>query len=314
MDAHSQRLRAFVRLAEELSFTRAARSLHLTQQGLSRSIRELEVQVGATLFTRTTRTVALTDAGQEFLRGARAALAALDAGTEAARRAHARAGGKLRVGFVVSPALELTPVIMAAFRARYPAITLELEAYNWSDPSCGLRTGQTDAAFVRLPIDCPDLRTEPVLTEPRAIGVARSHALAGERAVRLDQIAGELIMAPRTDDAIWEAFWTLRDTGLDEAHLPRSERSASSMEEELEAVSAGQAITITSLSMSRFAPRPTIVFIPVEDVSGSALALAWRDPGTALTQALRSVVAEVRDRETSLVARIETATGVPAEF
>ena len=314
MDAHTRRLRYFVTLAQELSFTRAASVLHVSQQGLSRSIRELEEEVGAALFSRTTRTVVLTAAGEEFLRGTRDALTTLDASAEAARRAHGKVAGVLRLGFIVSSALELTPPIIRTFQDRYPAVALKLEAFDWGDPSCGLRSGQTDVAFVRLPIDCPELQTELLFVEPRAIGVGRSHPLAGARTVKLSELSGEVIMAPRTDDATWEEFWTLRDTRLDEALLPRVERSASSMEEELEAVSAGLAITITALSMSRFTPRPTIVFRPIEDVSGSQLALGWRGAGTTLTQAFCAVAAEVRDSEADLVARIETANGIPAEF
>ncbi len=314
MDVHTRRLRYFVILAEELHFTRAANRLHVSQQGLSRSIRELEEQVGAVLLRRTTRTVVLTEAGEEFLRGVRDGLAALDASAEAARRAQAKVGGELRIGFLVSSALELTPPIIRAFRERYPAVSIELVGFSLSDPSCGLRSRQTEVAFVRLPIDCPDLQTELLFVEPRAVGVGRSHPLAGARTVKLSELSGELITTPRTDDATWEEFWTLRDTGLDESLLPRLERVVSSVEEELEAVSAGLAICVTALSMSRYTPRPTIVFRPIEDVPGSPLALCWRGAGTALSQAFRDVAVEVKDREADLVARIEAANGVPADF
>jgi hypothetical protein len=133
--------------------------------------------------------------------------------------------------------------------------------------------------------------------------------------VTLSDLVGERIMAPRTGDATWTTFWTLRDTGLDEAMLPRlMDRPVRSMEEELEAISAGLAITITAICMSRFTPRPSIVFRPITDVPGSELALGWRGAGTPLTEAFRAVATEVRDRETDLVARIEAASGYPEEF
>lgn len=291
--------------------------LHLSQQGLSRSISELEEQLGATLLVRTTRSVVLTEAGETFLRGARdalAALAALDAAAGAAQGAHGRVAGSLHVGFTVSSALELTTPILRAFRSRYPAVTLELEMFQWDDPSCGLRSGATDIAFVRMPIDCPNLRAETMFVEPRAIGVDTSHRLANTRSVTLSDLAGEPIMAPRTTDATWTTFWTLRDTGLDEPSLPRVDRVVGSMEEELEAISAGLAITITAISMSRFTPRPSIVFRPITDVAGSELALGWRGAGTPVTEAFRAVAVEVRDREMDLLARIEAANGYPAEF
>jgi DNA-binding transcriptional LysR family regulator len=315
MDVNTRRLRHFVTLAEELHFTRAATMLHVSQQGLSRSIGELEQQVGAALLVRTTRSVALTEAGEAFLRGARDALAALDAAADAAQSAHGKVSGHLRVGFTVSSALELTAPILRDFQARYPAVTLDLEMFQWGDPSCGLRSGATDIAFVRMPIECPNLRTEEMFVEPRAVGVHTSHPLANARSVKLSDLACERIMAPRTGDTTWTTFWTLRDTGLDEAALPRlMDRAVGSMEEELEAISAGLAITITAICMSRFTPRPSIVFRPITDVAGSELALAWRGAGTPVTEAFRAVAMEVRDRETDLVARIEAANGFPEEF
>jgi DNA-binding transcriptional LysR family regulator len=314
MDVNTRQLRHFVTLAEERHFTRAANLLYVSQQGLSRSISELERQIGAQLLVRTTRSVVLTEAGEAFLHAARDSLAAFDTAVDAALTAHGKVSGTLRVGFMVSSALELTAPILREFRARYPVVALELELFQWADPSCGLRSGATDIAFVRMPIDCPNLRTETLFVEPRAIGVGTSHRLATARSVRVRDLAGERIMAPRTGDATWAKFWTLRDTGLDQASLPRVDGTVGSMEEELEAISAGLAITITAISMSRFTPRPSIAFRPISDVAGAELALAWRGGGTPLTGAFCGVVVEVRDREAALVARIEAANGCPEEF
>lgn len=314
MDVHTQRLRHFLVVAEELHFTRASSKLYLSQQALSRSIGALEDQVGVQLLIRTTRSVALTQAGEAFLRGARATLEALHAAGEDARAANGVVAGRLRVGFTVSSALELTGTVLREFALRFPAVTLELVMYQWSDPSCGLRSGATDTAFIRLPIACPDLSIEPFLVEPRAIGVHRSHPLSDAASVRLEDLVDEQIMAPTTDDAKWIEFWTLRDTGADESLLPRADRMAASMEEELETVSAGLAITTTAISMARFTPRPSLVFRPIEGIAGSEIALCWRGAGSRLTEAFRSVIADVRDRELDIVTRIACATGGPGEF
>lgn len=304
MDVHTRRLRHFVTLAETLHFTRAAEILYVSQQGLSRSITELERDLGVPLLERTTRSVVLTEAGHEFLPAARRALAELDAGVDAARRLHRRRLGVLRLGLFASSALELTPPIIDTFRSRHPGVMLELESYSFRDPSCGLRSGETDVAFVRLPIDVPDLHTEPIFTEPRAIGVPRGHPLADLESVRLKDLADQTITAAHTGDASWRAFWTLRDSGLEEGMLPRIGPVTSTIEEETEVVSAGMALSVTIFSMARFAPRASIVYRPIVDVPGSTLALAWRGPGTLLTEAFRAVTAEVRDRETAIVAQI----------
>ncbi|GAB3451393.1 LysR substrate-binding domain-containing protein [Streptomonospora sediminis] len=301
-------------LADELHFTHAAATLHISQQGLSRSIAELEEQVGVQLLVRTTRSVALTDAGELFLRGARTALDALDEGARAARATRDRFQGPLRIGFSVSSLLELNAPILRAFRARYPSVAIELESFQWGDPSCGLYSNTTDIAFVRPPIECPGLHVERMFVEPRAIGVDRNHPLAAARSVTLDDLVGERILAPCTNDRAWSRFWTLRDTGLDERSLPHVGPMVGSMEAELEKVASGEAITVTTISMSRFAPRPSIVYRPITDVAGSELVLAWRGPATPLIEAFRATAVEVQDRETDLVSRIETATGVLEEF
>src|SRR5947207_3026279 len=90
VDLDTRLLRAFVTVAEELNFTRAAQRLFIAQQALSGQIRQLERRLGVKLFERTTRSVGLTDAGEQLLPHARATLEALDAGTgalEAAQRA-----------------------------------------------------------------------------------------------------------------------------------------------------------------------------------------------------------------------------------
>ncbi|MFL0026000.1 LysR family transcriptional regulator [Streptomyces sp. NBUL23] len=314
MDVHTRRLWHFATLADELHFTRAAAVLHISQQGLSRSIAELEEQVGVPLLIRTTRSVALTEAGELFLRGVRTALAALEEGAAAARATCPDLEVSLRVGFSVSSLLELDAPMLRAFRARYPSVTLELETFQWSDPSCGLRSNETDIAFIRMPIECPDLRVEPMFVEPRAVGVDQHHPLAAAPSVTLSNLVDEQILAPRTDDRAWSRFWTLRDTGLDEGLLPQIGPVVGSMEGELEKVGAGEAITITAISMSRFAPRPSIVYRPITDVPGSELVLAWRGPATPLIEAFRATAVEVRDREKVLVSRIESATGRPHEF
>ncbi|OLT45442.1 hypothetical protein BJF85_18890 [Saccharomonospora sp. CUA-673] len=314
MDVNTRRLSHFATLADELNFTRAAAILHISQQGLSRSIAELEAQVGVPLLVRTTRSVALTEAGEHFLTGVRVALSALHEGTSAARATCDGFRQPLRIGFSVSSLLELNAPILRSFRTRYPRVSVELESFQWDDPSCGLSSNTTDVAFVRTPIECPDVHVERMFVEPRAVGVDRSHPLAAAGSVTLADLAGERILAPRTDDAAWSRFWTLRDTGLDERSLPRIGPAVGSMEAELEKVTSGEAITVTAVSMSRFAPRPSVVYLPITDVAGSELVLAWRGPATPLIEAFRATAVEVQERETHLVSRIEAATGDPEEF
>jgi DNA-binding transcriptional LysR family regulator len=98
VDLDTRLLRAFVTVAEELNFTRAAERLVLAQQALSAQVRQLESRLGARLFERTSRRVGLTEAGDLVLPHARAVIQALDAGTQELAAAQRVAGAVLRVG------------------------------------------------------------------------------------------------------------------------------------------------------------------------------------------------------------------------
>src|SRR3954462_8537337 len=100
MSVELRHLRAFVAVAEELNFTRAAERLHLAQQALSSQIRQLEERIGVSLLTRTTRTLERTSAGEVLVEHARAVLAATESGVAATRQA-AGAAQALTLGLVV---------------------------------------------------------------------------------------------------------------------------------------------------------------------------------------------------------------------
>src|SRR5512145_2714275 len=93
-----RQLRTFVAVAEELNFTRAAERLHLAQQAVSKSVRQLEGQLGVELLERTTREVHLTEAGAALLESGREALAAADAAFSRARDVGLGLSGTVRVG------------------------------------------------------------------------------------------------------------------------------------------------------------------------------------------------------------------------
>lgn len=308
MDVHTRRLRHFVAVAETLHFTRAAETLYVSQQGLSRSITELEHDVGVPLLNRTTRTVELTDAGKAFLRSAREALVVLDAGVADAHRAHSKMSGVLRIGFFAASALELTPLIISEFRSRHPSVSPRIESYDLTDPSCGLRSGETDVAFLRLPIDLTNLNTEVLFTEPLAIGMTSSHPLAAQESVRLSDLQDQVISAPRTDDARWRAFWTLRDLGIDDDRLPRISRDTATMDEELDNVAAGVTLSVSVPSTDRFAHRASLVYRVLGEVPGSTLCVGWRGQPTPLVQAFIAVSRKVRDERRDLVTRIESGS------
>ena len=121
-------LRYFLMLAETLHFGRAASRLGIAQPPLSRQIRDLEEQVGATLFYRGTRGVSLTDAGVAFAQRAAQIVAAADEAVFEAREAGQGRTGRIVIGFVHSLAYSLLPRVLPGFRQKHPGIAVSLRA------------------------------------------------------------------------------------------------------------------------------------------------------------------------------------------
>src|SRR3954454_12290360 len=117
-------LRAFVAVAEELHFTRAAQRLHLAQQALSAQVRQLEDELGTQLFERTTRSVELTEAGRTLLAHAVPILASVSAAWEQTARAGGGEPGRLAASYTPTVAAEALPMIVDELHARYPAVRL----------------------------------------------------------------------------------------------------------------------------------------------------------------------------------------------
>src|SRR3712207_6662350 len=137
-------LRYFVAVAEELHFGRAAARLGIAQPPLSAQIRRLEELLGARLLERTSRSVALTEAGRAFLATSRDVLAQLARGAEAARLLERGELGTLTIGYVPTLALELLPGIIRDFGRRHPGVRLCLREMSTAPQLEALRAGSID--------------------------------------------------------------------------------------------------------------------------------------------------------------------------
>ncbi|WP_405882091.1 LysR family transcriptional regulator [Streptomyces sp. NBC_01136] len=196
-------LRAFLAVAEELHFTRAAARLYVAQQALSRDIRRLERELGAELFVRTTRQVALTVDGERLLPYARRVLEAQDA------LLSAFAGGGPERPLLVdvnSPGLASGRVLDRA-RALAPDCELMARFESGLTGAAGeLLAGRLDASFGRFaglePAVRARLEQQPVRYEPMTVVLPEDHRLAALDAVPLEALAGETVYAgagnPRT--------------------------------------------------------------------------------------------------------------------
>ncbi|MFA9271120.1 MAG: LysR family transcriptional regulator, partial [Baekduiaceae bacterium] len=187
MDVELRHLRAFVAVAEELNFTRAAARLHVVQQALSAQIRQLEDRLGVQVVERTTRRVALTAAGRELYPRAVALLAAVE---EAGRATRAAAAERVEVvlGFVAP--LDVGPMqpVLGRLSEDEPGIEVTVRFADLLDPTGGLRRGESDVAKVYGPFDTAGLELLPLWTEPRGVAVGATHPFAARDAITIEEL------------------------------------------------------------------------------------------------------------------------------
>jgi DNA-binding transcriptional LysR family regulator len=187
-------LEYFVAVAEELSFTRASRRLHVVQSGVSSAIQGLERELGAALFDRDRHRVTLTEAGQALLPEARATLAAAQAATDAVAEATAGLRGTLFVGTMISTGSVDVPALLARFHEQHPGVLVRLRAMpgGSADLAREVASGGLDLALLSLPGDPPaGLAVRQLAHEPMALICAPNHPLAGRGTVPLGELAGE---------------------------------------------------------------------------------------------------------------------------
>ncbi|MCJ0765614.1 LysR substrate-binding domain-containing protein [Variovorax terrae] len=176
----SRALRAFVTVAEELHFGRAAERLHISQPPLSQQIRQFEDAVGAPLFVRTTRSVQLTPAGRLMLERARQLLAEAEAAVHAVQRVARGEAGSLTLGFTHSTVYQVLPQALKAYRERYPDVALDLKQLTSDLLTDGVRSGRIDVALVRLSPSMmgPELEAQVVARDPMVLALPAGHPLA----------------------------------------------------------------------------------------------------------------------------------------
>ena len=196
-----RQLHCFVVTAEQLHFTRAAELLHVSQPALSAQIRQLELRLGITLFVRSTRAVALTDAGREFLAEARNAVAATEFALASGEDLRAGRVGKITI--VSTPwAVHRTRVLAQAFLHRAPGLTLTLREAPFAVALESVTAGRSDAAILFEPPSLAALTRRANWLEPVSVALPAAHRLAGgDGPLTLDDLRDEVFVldAPGMD-------------------------------------------------------------------------------------------------------------------
>ncbi len=273
MDVHLRDLRYFVAVADELSFTRAAQRLHLSQPALSKQIAGLETALRARLLRRDHRHVALTAAGAALHTAARQLLADWDEAAAVVADAAAAEAKVLRVGTLTSLGRALYPAVLEEFGKRQPGWQVELRSFGWGDPTAGLASQETDAAFIWLPAGASDIEAHVLATEPRMVAVSTAHPLAGREEVSFAEITGEPFAALPASAGPARDFWLAVSQ---RSRPPWIAAEVTSADEVFELVSTGAAVVLLAEGNAAVYARPGITCIPVTGLQPAQLAIAWR--------------------------------------
>jgi DNA-binding transcriptional LysR family regulator len=260
----------FVAVAEELHFGRAAQRLHIAQPSLSHQIRRLEQQLGVTLLLRTSRRVALTEAGQALLVEGRRLLAQSQRVTRTVRAASTET---ITVGFYGSAASQILPGLLRAFAQTHPHVEVSVRELLL-DRIDELLTGGVDVAFTRLLPGQADVEVEVIGSEPRFVALPVSHPLAARPHVCFEDLrAQSFITNPVVESAVAPRRWLAEQT---RHGLPgRAAARAASIQEILTLVAAGKGACLVPRSVARHYPRRDVVYIEVTDADPAVVSVAW---------------------------------------
>lgn len=284
-----RQLEYFVAVAEEQNFTRAAERVHISQSGVSAQIRQLERELGAELFDRSSRTVTLTVAGKAALEHARATLAAAGTIGRAVAEVSELIRGRLTVGMVIG--CTITPLFdaLAAFHEAHPGVELSLLEDGSDRLVQGVRAGEVDLALIGAAHRTPDgLDSLTIVDERLVVAVPAGHPLAKQRRVVLQDLMAHPIvcMPPGT------GLRTVFDRACTAQGLHPTIALQASAADSIAAL-ADRGLGVAVLSESMVADHPDgLTARTIDDVDTPALlALVWK---RAHNPALRELLGHAR--------------------
>jgi DNA-binding transcriptional LysR family regulator len=297
-----RQLRYFVVAAEEGQITRAAQKLNLAQPALSRTIAQLEAQMGVKLLQRHARGVSLTEAGEELLVKAQAVLDAL-ADVERMSQSLARSTrGSAELGFLGTSPMIDAPDLITTFSSEHPEFHLSYRQLSFPRGSSAEWIAEVDVGMCFAATPHPDVCLEPVRSEPRVVLVAKTHPLAQREQLTLADVLDETFCG--TDpglEPVRVGFWRFDDhRGGPAPHVTNDH--ATNPFEIAAVVATGAAIAATPESNAAHALRAltNVAAIPVVDADPATLSLVLRKGSESpLIEALVATARRLREESAS---------------
>lgn len=270
---------AFLALANELHFGRAAQKLFITQPALSRNIRKLEEELGENLFERSTRTVKITAAGKALIQPGKDFLDAHERAISSVAQAALGEVGRIRLGFAGASSHLLVSRLVCRLAEDYPGIQVDLFSSNFA--RVGLEKlihDELDIAYGRWGRIPAGIATRVLVSERAILAVSENHPLASRDVLSFAEVADEpFVMLPDQPSAI------LREWLFELSHrvgtTPHVSQIAPDTWTVLALVAEGLGVSLTFDTVRDSTQFPGVVFIELNDsIDHADLSLAWRDP------------------------------------
>lgn len=236
-------LRSFLLTAQERHFGRAAVRLNVTQPALSRTIRQLEAELGGALFNRSTRSVVLTDLGSVFLSVAKPAVSSFDAACVMGQQAARGEIGQMLLGHTEIAIFGQLPRILQQFRDRYPNAQVSLSPGITSQNIERVLNGEIDAAFATGRCALDEVDCVSLWKEASVVVLATGHRLARRRSIHIKDLAEEaFVLGP---SASWQAYRPLVEAACRRnGFTPRVVQEADGSSALVQLVASGEGVTI----------------------------------------------------------------------
>ena len=269
-------LRYLVALSEELHFTRAAAREHIAQPALSQQIRRLEEEVGLALVERTTRRVAITEAGELLVARARRILAELEAANAELGTLRGVQSGHVVVGTMHTMGPIDVAVALAEFHNRHPGIELTVREYDSEELAEMLRVDELDLAFLSVTerVEAHGLGLHQLVSEELVVLLPLDHALSGRTQVKMADLAEEQFIAFRVGARLRELLFAAgREAGFE----PRVTLESNESQRIRRLVARGFGVAILPRSDAERPGADVAVARLVEPSLRRDITLAWRE-------------------------------------
>lgn len=270
-------IEAFLALADELHFGKSAARLQVSTGRVSQTIQAIERRIGAPLFERTSRRVALTPVGKQLLDDLRPGHDLIQLALERATAAGRGVPGVLEVGFVGAGASTFVLDSADRFAVDHPGAEVRIRELPLFEGSAALRADLVDVVLIFHPVDGPGLVAGPVLRRvPRLLAIPNGHPLAARDSVSLNDLANiTLIGAPDSTPSVIADDRIPKRTP--DGRLIRHGKTANTFQEAISLVGGGEGAFVVGDEGSCYRAHPRITYLPIDDAPPLEGRLIWRE-------------------------------------